>query len=43
MGGDMVEAVLRQVDRSVPVRMVRATGGKFLRASPSPRSTSRAR
>jgi phage terminase large subunit-like protein len=34
MGGDMVEAVLRQVDRSVPVNMVRASRGKFLRAEP---------
>lgn len=34
MGGDMVEAVLRQVDRTVPVRLVRATRGKYLRAEP---------
>lgn len=34
MGGDMVEAVLRQVDRSVPVRLVRATRGKHVRAEP---------
>ncbi len=33
-GGDMVRAVLRQVDRSVPVREVRATRGKYLRAEP---------
>lgn len=33
-GGDMVEAVLRQVDASVPVRSVRAYRGKFLRAEP---------
>ena len=33
-GGDMVSAVLRQVDRSVPVREVRATRGKYLRAEP---------
>jgi len=33
-GGDMVEAVLRQVDASVPVRPVRATRGKVLRAEP---------
>jgi phage terminase large subunit-like protein len=34
MGGDMVEAVLRQVDRGVPVRMVRAARGKQVRAEP---------
>jgi len=33
-GGDMVEAVLRQVDESVPVKPVRATRGKVLRAEP---------
>jgi phage terminase large subunit-like protein len=33
-GGDMVEAVLREVDRSVPVTKVRATRGKWLRAEP---------
>ncbi|MFD0986768.1 DNA-packaging protein [Methyloligella solikamskensis] len=33
-GGELVEAVLRQVDRTVPVRSVRATRGKFLRAEP---------
>jgi phage terminase large subunit-like protein len=33
-GGDMVEAVLRQGDRSVPVRSLRATRGKYLRAEP---------
>jgi phage terminase large subunit-like protein len=33
-GGDMVEAVLRQVDRNVPVRCVHATRGKWLRAEP---------
>ncbi len=33
-GGDMVRAVLRQVDRSVPVREVHATRGKYLRAEP---------
>ena len=33
-GGDMVEAVLRQVDRSVPVKCVHATRGKYLRAEP---------
>ena len=33
-GGDMVEAVLREVDRTVPVTTVRATRGKWLRAEP---------
>jgi phage terminase large subunit-like protein len=33
-GGDMVEAVLREADASVPVTKVRATRGKFLRAEP---------
>jgi len=33
-GGDMVEAVIAQVDRSVPVRSVRAYRGKWLRAEP---------
>ncbi len=33
-GGDLVEAVLRQVDPSVPVRPVRAMRGKWLRAEP---------
>ncbi|ODS02178.1 ATP-binding protein [Methyloceanibacter marginalis] len=33
-GGDMVEAVMRQVDGSVPVKPVRAYRGKFLRAEP---------
>ena len=33
-GGDMVEAVLREVDASVPVSLVRATRGKWLRAEP---------
>jgi len=33
-GGDMVDAVLRQVDASVPVSSVRATRGKVLRAEP---------
>jgi phage terminase large subunit-like protein len=33
-GGDLVEAVLRQVDASVPVRAVRAMRGKWLRAEP---------
>ncbi len=33
-GGDLVEAVIRQVDASVPVRAVRASRGKWLRAEP---------
>lgn len=33
-GGDMVASVLASVDASVPVRMVRATRGKWLRAEP---------
>ena len=33
-GGDMVEAVLREVDPGVPVTKVRATRGKWLRAEP---------
>jgi phage terminase large subunit-like protein len=33
-GGDLVEAVIRQVDASVPVRAVRAMRGKWLRAEP---------
>jgi len=33
-GGEMVEAVLRQVDQSLPVRHVRATRGKAVRAEP---------
>ncbi len=33
-GGDMVAAVLREVDRGVAVREVRATRGKWLRAEP---------
>ena len=33
-GGDMVEAVLREVDAGVPVTLVRATRGKWLRAEP---------
>ena len=34
MGGEMVRQVLREVDASVPVREVRATRGKWLRAEP---------
>ena len=41
-GGDMVESVIRQVDPSVAVRAVRAMRGKYLRAEPWQRSTSRA-
>lgn len=33
-GGDLVEAVLRQIDANVAVRKVRATRGKWLRAEP---------
>jgi phage terminase large subunit-like protein len=33
-GGDLVEAVLRQVDPRVPVKAVRAMRGKWLRAEP---------
>ncbi len=33
-GGDMVRAVLSQVDRAVPVKEVHATRGKYLRAEP---------
>jgi phage terminase large subunit-like protein len=33
-GGDLVRAVIREVDRSVPVAAVRATRGKWLRAEP---------
>ncbi len=33
-GGDMVTSVIRQVDPTVPVRAVRATRGKWLRAEP---------
>ncbi|MAZ82687.1 MAG: DNA-packaging protein [Hoeflea sp.] len=33
-GGDMVEAVLRTVDTRLPIRKVRATRGKWLRAEP---------
>jgi phage terminase large subunit-like protein len=34
MGGDMVRAVLREVDASVPVKEVHATRGKYMRAEP---------
>lgn len=33
-GGEMVEAVIKEVDHSVTVRPVRATRGKFVRAEP---------
>ncbi len=33
-GGELVAQMLRQVSPGVPVRMVRATRGKFLRAEP---------
>ena len=33
-GGDMVTAVIRQVDRAVPVKAVRARLGKWIRAEP---------
>jgi len=33
-GGDMVTAMLKSVDASLPVSTVRATRGKFLRAEP---------
>ncbi len=33
-GGEMVRAVLREVDASVPLKIVHATRGKYLRAEP---------
>ncbi len=33
-GGDMVETILRSIDPTLPVRQVRATRGKWLRAEP---------
>lgn len=33
-GGDLVQSILRQIDPAVPIRMVRATRGKWLRAEP---------
>lgn len=33
-GGEMVEAVIRSVDRNVPVTLVHATRGKLIRAEP---------
>jgi phage terminase large subunit-like protein len=34
MGGEMVRGVIREVDATVPIREVRATRGKWLRAEP---------
>ena len=34
MGGEMVRAVLREVDASVPLKQVHATRGKYLRVEP---------
>lgn len=33
-GGDMVESVLRAVDRAVPIKLVHASRGKIIRAEP---------
>lgn len=33
-GGEMVEAVIRSIDPNVPVKQVRATRGKYMRAEP---------
>jgi hypothetical protein len=33
-GGDVIEAVIRQVDRNVPITLVHATRGKWTRAEP---------
>ena len=33
-GGDLVQDILRQIDPAVPIRMVRATRGKWVRAEP---------
>ena len=33
-GGDLVESVIRQIDRDVPISKVRATRGKWVRAEP---------
>ena len=33
-GGDLVERLLRTIDRNIPYRSVRATRGKLLRAEP---------
>ena len=42
-GGEMVRAVIREVDASVPLKTVHATRGKWLRAEPSPRCMRKAR
>ena len=34
MGGEMVRAVLHETDAAIPVREVRASRGKFVRAEP---------
>ena len=34
MGGEMVESVIRSVDRTVPIKLVTATRGKHVRAEP---------
>ncbi|QUS39288.1 ATP-binding protein [Tardiphaga alba] len=34
MGGEMVRAVLREVDHTVPIKEVHATRGKYMRAEP---------
>ncbi len=33
-GGDMVEAIIRQIDPKIPFKAVRATRGKAVRAEP---------
>ena len=33
-GGDLVRSVLQQIDRNLPLRQVRATRGKYVRAEP---------
>ena len=33
-GGDMVEAIIRQIDPNIPFKAVRATRGKAVRAEP---------
>lgn len=34
LGGGLVEAVIRQIDRTIPLRFVQAKRGKYLRAEP---------
>lgn len=34
-GGDLIESLLRSVDRSIPYKAVRASRGKFVRAEPA--------